>query len=76
MVETGVDHDRLWGLNTVLSMAFGVRNTRRPLNGVGLKRREALAEVRSLANMVETGVDHDRLWGLNTVLSMAFGVRN
>lgn len=51
-------------------------STRRPLNGVGLKRREALAEVRSLANMVETGVDHDRLWGLNTVLSMAFGVRN
>ncbi len=50
-------------------------SARRPLNGVGLKPRKALAEVRSLANMVEMGVDHDRLWGLNTVLSLAFGLR-
>lgn len=50
-------------------------STRRPLDGMGLKPREVLAEVRSLANMVETGVDHDRLWGLNTVLKLVFGLR-
>lgn len=50
-------------------------STRRPLNGAGLKPREALAEVRSLANMVEAGVEHDQLWGLNTLLALAFGLR-